>query len=262
MPPIRNFCHFSGIHFTPGPFVRWRSSADSNRLAAIKKPLLGARIRSIAHKRLIGNNGKRLECGLNKARHGIQSFASFRTLSRSAHRFVPRMFGKTAIIEPLGTQPVGERRWERCLQNAKSAHRNRAPFGVCLLKRQPWPEAALQRLRLRPRAHGDAKYSRTKSKRAWQKQLKQEGAPRGSFLYLYFHSGYRKQRTHEPERGHTAFETAAVSKGRHPICLEHEEGMQNATCACGRKRPARRANANWRIVSPPSRPNFADRPSI
>lgn len=31
-------------------------------------------------------------------------------------------------------------------------------------------------------AHGDAKYSRTKSKRAWQKQLKQEGAPRGSFL--------------------------------------------------------------------------------
>ena len=31
-------------------------------------------------------------------------------------------------------------------------------------------------------AHGDAKYSRMKSKRAWQKQLKQEGAPRGSFL--------------------------------------------------------------------------------
>lgn len=32
-------------------------------------------------------------------------------------------------------------------------------------------------------AHGEAKYSRTKSKRAWQKQLKQEGAPRGSFLF-------------------------------------------------------------------------------
>lgn len=87
-------------------------------------------------------------------------------------------------------------------------------------------------------AHGDAKYSRTKSKRAWQKQLKQEGAPRGSFLFtFYLHSGCRKQRAHEPERGHTAFETAAVSKGRHPICPEHEEGMQNATCACGRKRP-------------------------
>ena len=112
-------------------------------------------------------------------------------------------------------------------------------------------------------AHGDAKYSRTKSKRAWQKQLKQEGAPRGSFLFtFYLHSGRRKQRTHEPERGHAASETAAVSKGRHPICPEHEEGMQNATCACGRKRPARRANANWRIVSPPSRLNFAVRPPI
>lgn len=112
-------------------------------------------------------------------------------------------------------------------------------------------------------AHGDAKYSRTKSKRAWQKQLKQEGAPRGSFLFTFcLHSGCRKQRTHEPERGHTASKTAAVSKGRHPICPEHEEGMQNATCACGRKRPARRTNTNWRIVSLPSRPNFADRPSI
>ena len=87
-------------------------------------------------------------------------------------------------------------------------------------------------------AHGDAKYSRTKSKRAWQKQLKQEGAPKGSFLFtFYLHSGCRKQRTHEPERGHTASETAAVSKRRHPIYPEHEEGMQNATCACGRKRP-------------------------
>ena len=34
-------------------------------------------------------------------------------------------------------------------------------------------------------AHGDTKYSRTKSKRAWQKQLKQEGAPRGSFLFTF-----------------------------------------------------------------------------
>lgn len=62
-------------------------------------------------------------------------------------------------------------------------------------------------------AHGDAKYSRMKSKRAWQKQLKQEGAPRGSFLFTFcLHSGRRKQRAHEPERGHTASETAAVAK--------------------------------------------------
>ena len=263
-PRTRNFCHFSGIRFTPGPFDRWRSSAGSNRLAAIKKPLLGARIRPIAHKRLIGNNGKRLECGLNKARHGIQRFASFRTLPHSAHRFVPCMYSKTAIIGLIDTQFVGEKRWERCLQNAKSAHRNRAPFGVCLLKRQPWPRSRATTAMFAATEHmAMQKYSRTKSKRAWQKQLKQEGAPRGSFLFtFYFHSGHRKQRAHEPERGHTAPETAAVSKGRHPICPEHEEGMQNATCACGRKRPARRANANWRIVSPPSRPNFAVRPPI
>ena len=174
------------------------------------------------------------------------------------------MYSKTAIIGLIDTQFVGERRWERCLQNAKSMHRSLGPFGTCLPTRRPWPK--------KPRyngyacghgAHGDAKYSRTKSKRAWQKQLKQEGAPRGSFLFTFcLHSGCRKQRAHEPERGHTASETAAVSKGRHPICPEHEEGMQNATCACGRKRPARRANANWRIVSPPSRPNFTARPPI
>ena len=35
-------------------------------------------------------------------------------------------------------------------------------------------------------AHGEAKYSRAKAKRAWQKQLKQEGASRGSFPF----SGY------------------------------------------------------------------------
>lgn len=33
-------------------------------------------------------------------------------------------------------------------------------------------------------AHGSAKYNRTKENRAWQKQLRQEGAPRGSFPFL------------------------------------------------------------------------------
>ena len=112
-------------------------------------------------------------------------------------------------------------------------------------------------------AHGDAKYSRTKSKRAWQKQLKQEGAPRGSFLFtFYVHSRCRKQKSRQSERGHAVAEAPAAGKGRRPIRPEHEEGMQNATCTYSRKRPARRANANWRIVSPPSRLNFADRPPI
>lgn len=33
-------------------------------------------------------------------------------------------------------------------------------------------------------AHGKAKYSRVKAKRAWQKQLRQEGASRGSFPFI------------------------------------------------------------------------------
>ena len=31
-------------------------------------------------------------------------------------------------------------------------------------------------------AHGDTKYNHTREKRAWKKQLRQEGASRGSFL--------------------------------------------------------------------------------
>ena len=33
-------------------------------------------------------------------------------------------------------------------------------------------------------AHGDAKYNRAKQKRNWKAQLRQEGAPRGSFLFV------------------------------------------------------------------------------
>lgn len=35
-------------------------------------------------------------------------------------------------------------------------------------------------------AHGDAEYSRAKAKRAWRKQLRQEGASRGSFLFVQY----------------------------------------------------------------------------
>lgn len=34
-------------------------------------------------------------------------------------------------------------------------------------------------------AHGSAKYNRAKENRAWQKQMTQEGAPRGSFPVRY-----------------------------------------------------------------------------
>ena len=92
-------------------------------------------------------------------------------------------------------------------------------------------------------AHGDAKYSRTKSKRAWQKQLKQEGAPRGSFLFTpYAHSCRRKQKSRQPERDHTVAEAPAAGKGRCPIvqnmkkaCKTRMHIQQKASCAA-RKR--------------------------
>ncbi|MCI8367310.1 hypothetical protein [uncultured Adlercreutzia sp.] len=34
-------------------------------------------------------------------------------------------------------------------------------------------------------AHGPAKYSRTKTKQAWQRQMRQEGASRGSFFFAH-----------------------------------------------------------------------------
>lgn len=36
--------------------------------------------------------------------------------------------------------------------------------------------------------HGDTKYNRTKAKRSFERQLRQEGASRGSFLFVCYHS--------------------------------------------------------------------------
>lgn len=119
-----------------------------------------------------------------QGRHGIQRFASFRTLSRSAHRFVPRMFSKTAIIGLLGTQPVGERRWERCLQNAKSAHRNRAPFGVCLPKRQPWPRSRATTAMFAATEHMAMQNTAARNRNARGKSSSSRKEPRGAPSFL------------------------------------------------------------------------------
>lgn len=34
-------------------------------------------------------------------------------------------------------------------------------------------------------AHGSVKYSRARAKQAWQRQMRQEGASRGSFLFCF-----------------------------------------------------------------------------
>lgn len=87
-------------------------------------------------------------------------------------------------------------------------------------------------------AHGDAKYSRTKSKRAWQKQLKQEGAPRGSFLFYLLRS-FALQKAKEPSarKDHTVAEAPAAGKGRCPIRPERVEGMQKLDMHLQQKAP-------------------------
>ena len=116
--------------------------------------------------------------------HLIQCVTSFRTLYCSTPRFVPRMFSKTAIIGLLGTQPVGERRWERCLQNAKSAHRNRAPFGVCLLKRQPWPRSRATTATLAATEHMAMQNTAARNRNARGKSNSSKKEPRGAPSFL------------------------------------------------------------------------------
>lgn len=71
--------------------------------------------------------------------------------------------------------------------SAKVARAGQAPRDV--VWRQSAEEATLA---AKPRyngyacghgAHGDAKYRRAKEKQAWQRQMRQEGASRGSFLF-------------------------------------------------------------------------------
>ena len=196
--------------------------------------------------------------------HLIQCVTSFSTLSCSAPRFVPRMFSKTAIIGLINTQSVGERRWERCLQNAKSMRRSRAPFGVCLPTRRPWPKSRTTTATFAATEHMARQNTAARNQSARGKSSSSRKEPRGapSFFTFYVHSRCRKQKSRQPKRDHTVAEAPAAGNGRCPIRPEHEEGMQNAICTCSRKRPARRADTNWRIVSPPSRSNFADRPPI
>ena len=196
--------------------------------------------------------------------HLIQCVTSFRTLSYSAPRFVPRTLSKTAIIGVINTRFVGERRWERCLQNAKSMRRSRAPFGICLPTRRPWPKSRTTTATFAATEHMAMQNTAARNRSAHGKSSSSRKEPRGapSFFTFYVHSRCRKQKSRQPERDHIVAEAPAAGKGRCPIRPEHEEGMQNAICICSRKRPARRASTNWRIVSPPSRSNSADRHRI
>ena len=170
---------------------------------------------------------------------------------------------KTVIIEPLGTQPVGERRWERCLQNAKSAHRNRAPFGVCLLKRQPWPRSRATTATLAATEHMAMQNTAARNRNARGKSNSSRKEPRGapSFLPSTFIRAAEskglvspKEATPHPKRPLSAKDGTRFVQNMKKACrTRHAHAAESARTT---------ANANWRIVSPPSRLNFAVRPPI
>lgn len=62
-------------------------------------------------------------------------------------------------------------------------------------------------------AHGSVKYSRARAKQAWKRQMRQEGASRGSFLFW-------RSRSSRP----TALPTAAEKMGR--VCGESGTGSR------------------------------------
>ena len=72
---------------------------------------------------------------------------------------------------------------------SKKRNRKKLPTATGVVWRQSAEEATLASKPLYNGfacghgAHGSKKYQRSKVKQAWRKQLRQEGAPRGSFLF-------------------------------------------------------------------------------
>ena len=116
--------------------------------------------------------------------HLIQCVTSFSTLSCSAPRFVARMLSKTAIIGLIDTQSVGERRWERCLQNAKSMHRSLGPFGTCLPTRRPWPRSRATTAMLAATEHMAMQNTAARNRNARGKSNSSRKEPRGAPSFL------------------------------------------------------------------------------
>ena len=114
----------------------------------------------------------------------IQRVTSFSTLSCSAPRFVARMLSKTAIIGLIDTQSVGERRWERCLQNAKSMRRSRAPFGICLPTRRPWPKSRTTTATFAATEHMAMQNTAARNRSARGKSSSSRKEPRGAPSFL------------------------------------------------------------------------------
>ncbi len=76
-------------------------------------------------------------------------------------------------------------------------------------------------------AHGDAKYNRARAKRAWRRQLGQEGASRGSLSFLP--SGYRRVPGCVRRAAASVFGEETVTVPRCPLCPKERFSRRAAT---------------------------------
>ena len=75
-------------------------------------------------------------------------------------------------------------------------------------------------------AHGDVKYNRTKAKRTWKQQLRQEGAPRGSFLF------YKTLPLH-PRLNHSDGHCCHQDQKTQEESTDEQADLRNGACGIG-----------------------------
>lgn len=108
----------------------------------------------------------------------VSHLVLFSTSLRSAH------VQQNCYYRPHKHATRWRRRWERCLQNAKSAHRNRAPFGACLPKRQPWPRSRTTTAMLAATEHMAMRNTAARNRNARGKSSSSRKEPRGAPSFL------------------------------------------------------------------------------
>ena len=168
--------------------------------------------------------------------HLIQCVTSFRTLSCSAPRFVARMLSKTAIIGLIDTQSVGERRWECCLQNVKSMRRSRAPFGICLLTRRPWPKSRTTTATFAATEHMARQNTAARNRSARGRSSSSRKEPRGapSFLPSTFIRAAESKRAVSPKETAPKLKRPLPAKSGAQFVQNMKKACKNATCTCSK----------------------------
>ncbi len=108
----------------------------------------------------------------------VSHLVSLSTSLRSAH------VQQNCYYRTLGHATRWQRRWERCLQNAKGAHRSLAPFGTCLPTRRPWPRSRATTAMLAATEHMAIQNTAARNRNARGKSSSSRKEPRRAPSFL------------------------------------------------------------------------------